>query len=208
MVDIHTHILPGVDDGCQTFEEALEVLRRMGELGIRKVYLTPHLNHPTVKTDIEDIKLRYREFLERLKDSRLNVEVHLGSEYYLTEKAAPYIPFDDANVVLVELPVNNYPFYLLNRLFEIELDGNRIVIAHLERYEYLFENDLLRKLKDRGVYFQVNVSSVLQKNKNAVYLLKNGYVDFLATDIHRIDDLKNLEKLDGYEQYFQCEKLL
>ncbi|AEX85626.1 capsular polysaccharide biosynthesis protein [Marinitoga piezophila KA3] len=178
-LDVHNHILFGVDDGIKTIEESIETLKKYKENGIDTIFLTPHVEHPTVKTDINKIKENFEILKDATKD--LNINLFLGSELYLqTNKKQQFIPLKDW-FILIELPTTLYPMYLLDRIFDLQLEGYEVILAHVERYPWLLDNEkLIDKLKTMNVYFQMNLESLHEKN----YYIKNDLIDFIATDYH------------------------
>ncbi len=179
MIDIHTHILYNVDDGIETLEESLEMLKKYKDSGVRYIIATPHIGHPKIKTDIDVIQQNFE--ILRLEAEKFGVKLFLGSELYLLPgRNRKYIPILD-RFVLVEFDTLNFPLYLFNEIFELQLSGYDVILAHVERYEWLNRNDkVIDKLKSMNVYFQMNFESI----ENDKYFLKNGYIDFLATDNH------------------------
>jgi protein-tyrosine phosphatase len=179
MFDMHNHILFGVDDGLDTIEESIETLKEYNENGINTVFFTPHVNHPTVKTDIEKIKEHYEILKE--KANEIGITTYLGSELYLgPNKNDGFIPLKDY-FVLIELPTTIYPMYLLDKIFDLQLEGYEIILAHVERYQWLKDNEaLIDKLKTMNVYFQMNLEYIENDN----YFIPNNLIEFLATDYH------------------------
>ena len=192
MFDIHTHILPGVDDGAESLEEALSMLRTLKSKGFNGVFLTPHLNHPTVKTDKEFILRTFEDLKTELEKQ---LQVYLGSELYLSPNYEEPIPLGDTDLVLVQLPTDVYPQYLEETIFDLQLSGYRIILAHVERYRWLAENEpLIEKLRDRNVLFQINLRALVAKHGRAIWFKKHNLIDFVSTDCHGLDDLKVLDR--------------
>ncbi|MBO8161206.1 MAG: capsule biosynthesis protein CapC [Thermosipho sp. (in: Bacteria)] len=178
MIDVHTHILPRVDDGLKDESEVFKVLEKYKEHGIDTVIFTPHINHPTIKTDISKIKSTYENLEPKFKE--LGIKTFLGSEFYLTPKIDNFIPIRDY-FLLVELPKETFPLYLLDKIFELQLEGYEIILAHVERYKWLIDNiPLIERLKAMDVYFQMNLES-LESDR---FFIKNGLVEFIGTDYH------------------------
>lgn len=179
MFDMHNHILFGVDDGLDTIEESIETLKEYNENGIKTVFFTPHVNHPTVKTDIVKIKEHYEVLKE--KANEIGITTYLGSELYLgPNKNDNFIPLKDY-FVLIELPTTIYPMYLLDEIFDLQLEGYEIILAHVERYQWLKDNKpLIDKLKTMNVYFQMNLEYIENDN----YFIPNNLIEFIATDYH------------------------
>lgn len=178
MFDIHNHILPGVDDGLKTIEELIEILKEYKKHNINTVFFTPHINHPAVKTDITEIRKKYEIIKEEAK--KIGINTYLGSELYLQPKNPEFIPIKDY-FVLIELPTKIYPMYLLDKIFDLQLEGYEIIMAHVERYEWLRDNEkLIDKLKTMNVYFQMNLEYIEKDN----YFIPNDLIEFIATDYH------------------------
>ncbi|QTA38449.1 hypothetical protein JYK00_02690 [Thermosipho ferrireducens] len=178
MFDIHNHLLPGVDDGVKNFDESIKFLETFKKNGITTVFFTPHLNHPSVKTNVAKIKENYEKI--KIHCEEFGIKSFLGSEIYLTPDVKEFIPIKDY-FLLVELPTDIYPVYLLDKLFDLQLEGYEIILAHVERYKWLEGNGLLvDRLKHMNVYFQVNLEALNGSN----YFLKRDLVDFIATDFH------------------------
>ncbi|SHF00112.1 protein-tyrosine phosphatase [Marinitoga hydrogenitolerans DSM 16785] len=178
-IDVHNHILPGVDDGLKTMKESLEILREYKKNNVDTVFFTPHINHPTVKTDIEKIKKSYDELKPYCDE--VGIKSYLASELYLQpNNNKSFIPLKDY-FVLIELPTKVYPMYLLDKIFELQLEGYEVILAHVERYHWLQENEeLIERLKTMNVYFQMNLEYVEKDD----YFLKNDLIEFIATDYH------------------------
>ncbi|WP_448522502.1 CpsB/CapC family capsule biosynthesis tyrosine phosphatase [Pseudothermotoga sp.] len=193
MIDVHNHILFGADDGIRTFEEAVQALREFQKNGLEFIVFTPHLGHPGIESNLETIRRNYEALNEECK--KMKIACALGSEVYLAPRTQNIIPILD-RFVLVESDSVNYPMYLLDKIFELQLNGYDVILAHVERYSWLRQNErVLNKLKDMNVYFQVNVNSLDSKN----FFLKNGYVDFIATDYHG-DDRERIN-WDNFRKY-------
>ncbi|GAB6190164.1 capsular polysaccharide biosynthesis protein [Marinitoga arctica] len=177
MFDLHNHILPGVDDGLKTIEESIEVLKEYKKNNVDTVFFTPHVNHPTVKTDIEKIKKAYEELKPYCDE--IGIKSYLASELYLQQNNN-FIPLKEY-FLLIELPTTVYPMYMLDKIFDLQLEGYEIILAHVERYQWLQGNEpIIDRLKTMNVYFQMNLEYLEKDN----YYLKNGLIDFIATDYH------------------------
>lgn len=199
MIDMHCHILPGVDDGVKTPEEAEQSLLLFKKNGIDKIIFTPHMNHPSVKTKYEEI-IKSFEKIKPLAE-KTGIDVFLGSELYLTPDYSKYIPILD-RFVMIELPTAIYPIYFLDTLFNIELDGYEIILAHAERYKWLYENrSLQKKLKDMNVYFQINTEGT--DTAEGKYYIENDYVEFISSDFHGFNKRKEID----FSKYITYENI-
>ena len=198
-VDWHCHILPGVDDGVQTMDEALHILAAYERLGIREVWLTPH-----IMEDIPNPTARLRErFAELLAAYKGNVVLNLAAENMLDKlfeerlEQGDLLPLGkDGRHLLVETSYFNPPMGLDDILRRIQAKGYYPLLAHPERYIYMEENDYAR-LKSMHIKFQLNLSSLMdlygkEARKRAKELQSKGMYDYIGTDLHRIAVLNNL----------------
>ena len=213
MIDTHNHILFDIDDGCRNIEESIILLKQMEELGFRKIILTPHYINGT-KYTINNLEKEYKLNLlkEKLKENKINIELYLGNEIFITDNIVDLLrsnvvsSINKGRYILIELPFENEIIGLSDILYELRYNNLIPIIVHPERYTY-FQDDTkkIEFLREEGVLFQCNYSSILgfygNKAKRVMkYLLKNGYVDFLGTDIHRcnktyvLDNFKKIEK--------------
>ena len=198
-IDWHSHILPAVDDGVQTMEDALAILRRYEELGVAEVWLTPHIMEDIPNTT-DELRQRFAELQSAYTG---NVKLHLGAENMLDhlfdERLAKgdLLPIGD-NGLLVETSYFSPPISLYGTLGEIKSRGYIPVLAHPERYMYMEEGDYCR-LKNDGVKFQLNLFSleglygqyVCDKAK---WLKRKGFYDYIGTDIHNKQIIKQFLK--------------
>lgn len=193
MTDCHSHILPGVDDGVKTMRESLAILDRYEKLGIKTVWLTPH-----VMEDIPNKPSFLRERFEELKaEYKGNVELHLGAENMIDNLFEERLAAGDLLTVgadqrhlLVETSYFTPPFGFYDTIEEIKKLGYYPVLAHPERYVYMEQKDYER-LKDMKVLFQMNLFSLVgMYGKGSQHvsheLLKRGMYDFVGSDIHSI----------------------
>ena len=180
MIDIHSHLLPGIDDGVQTEEAAKKILSLYESTGITRIVCTPHLGHPFVKTNILKIRDSFTWF--KTVAESYGIEVILGSELYIGPDKTKFIPFLN-KFLLVETSMRVEPLFLLDRIFELQLKGFDIIFAHVERFSWLsVSSPTALRLREMGVYFQVNIQGV--ENGGADQYFKEKWVDFIATDNH------------------------
>lgn len=212
--DWHSHILPGVDDGVQTMEESLEILRRYETLGVKCVWLTPH-----IMEDMPNATVFLRERFEELRAAYSGtVELRLAAENMLDNlfeerlEANDLLPLGEkGDHLLVETSYFNPPMGLSNILLRIKAQGYHPVLAHPERYVYLNAQDY-GKLKASGVKFQLNLLSLADMyghsvKKKAKELLNNRHYDFFGTDIHRVDMTRFLAKTNTYRDILKINQI-
>ena len=191
--DWHCHLLPGVDDGVQTMEETLQVLAAYERLGVKEVWLTPHIMEDMPNTP-DDLHERFKQ-LQKVYTG--NVTLHLASENMLDALFEERLQADESlpigthkDHLLVETSYFNPPLHLMELLDGIRAKGYYPLLAHPERYLYMADADYTR-LKEKGIKFQLNLPSLAKMytadaGEKAGWLLKNGLYDFVGSDLHRL----------------------
>lgn len=213
MLDIHTHILPNVDDGSKSLEISKSLLKLEIAEGVTKVILTPHQNEKNKNK--EELIQKFNAFKEEVKD--FNIEIYLGSEiyyYYDLKKDLlnnKLLTLMDSKYVLIEFSTR-IEENISDVLYDISLTGYIPVLAHIERYSYLTNEDYYEIKKYAKI--QVNSKAFFEKEykKKAKYLLKNHLIDFIASDCHDLDrrgvEFQKIKTLiskkykDQYDKFF------
>lgn len=224
MTDVHSHILFGIDDGSRTISESVELLKKLKSVGFNNVILTPHfILDSTYNSNYESNIKIYNELKERLTSENIDINIYLGNEIFIDKNVPTLLEkniitsLNGTKYVLVEFPMHNKLLNLEDMLYEIRSRGYEVVIAHPERYDAFKEDySIVDTLREDGFLFQSNYSSILgYYGKDSIkllkYMLKRHYIDFLGTDIHRIektyvvDNFKKIEKhiikVTGSEYY-------
>lgn len=191
-MDLHCHILPGVDDGAVDMEMALLMIRNAVEQGIDHIILTPHFRFE--ENDMDVIKRRFSDLRDEVKKAELPVELYLGGEIYYDSDSLSKLLSGQAltmagtRYVLIEFsPAVSY-HYLNHAIDEFLMAGFYPILAHAERYQCISDSlSKVEELVDKGVYIQINANSFLThpKRKQLIELMKDGLVHFVATDCHR-----------------------
>lgn len=191
LCDIHTHILPGVDDGVKTIEQSLEILAYMESLGVNELWCTPHVMDD-IPNQTDDLKTRFAQLQEAYQGP---IKLNLAAEYMLDSEFENRLEKDDllklhGDVVLVETSSNVPPYNLLDLLEKILSKGYRPMMAHPERNRYMQKADY-RHLHQLGVYFQLNLGSTIgyygeTAQKKSWNLLADGLYKAAGSDCHRL----------------------
>lgn len=198
MVDLHAHILPGLDDGAQNMEDALEMADMAVESGVTEIVATPHSNQKGRFENYcsEELQNVFEEFLNALKNEKINLKVRPGMEILATEdftlkiKDGSLMGLNDSYTYLVEFPFDADPFWIGSRLEALRESKNRPLIAHPERYFCVQEYpELVFKWLKLGCLTQVNKGSILGRfgrraGMCAEILLQNDLVTCVASDAH------------------------
>jgi protein-tyrosine phosphatase len=223
-IDIHSHVLPGIDDGVQTIEEAVDMVSKMQSLGYSRIVTTPHVMWDCYKNTPEIIREKLGEVRQASKDAGLTVHIDAAAEYFIDEHFNEMIAQGHelltlpGNRLLVELPYSTPLMNTSENLFSIIQKGYQPVLAHPERYTYFYSDpSIYKKLVDQGCELQVNVLSLsgyYGENilKMAEWLLKNNLITFLGTDAHKIQHLEMIQRSNKnnwiLKYPFQNEKLI
>lgn len=193
ITDWHSHILPDVDDGVQTMAESLDILRLYEELGVKEVWLTPHIMEDIPNTTMQ-LRQRFKELQSAYSGT---IILHLSAENMLDNLFEERLASNDVlplgeseNRLLVETSYFTPPIHFHDVLEKIMRRGYFPVLAHPERYIYMSHQDYER-LKEIGVFFQLNLSSLTgfygyPVQKQAEYLLGKGWYDLLGSDLHSL----------------------
>lgn len=225
MIDVHSHILPGIDDGARTFDDSVEIVQVLAEQGVTDIIATPHYVVDTIymSPKAENAKL-LEELQKRLKEASIDVNLYLGNEIYIDEnikgllKKKKITTMAGSDYLLVEFPLNDaYPNYV-DILGELMVGGYKVILAHPERYAIIQEDySILENLCEMGVLLQCNLGSFLGKydkhaEKLAVRIAKERKIFLLGSDIHsarRKDTvLKATRKLQKYYSDEELEELM
>lgn len=198
-VEFHSHLIFGVDDGCQTIEQSIELIKGFADMGMRKIITTPHIMSDYYKNGKDNLFPLRDQIRAELKLQNIPIEFDVAAEYMIDDgferKIAEgnMLTFGPNNKhILIELPFMNEPPNLGSALFELQIAGYQPILAHPERYLYYNnERTKFHELKDRGILFQLNMLSCVgyyskQVQEAAQYLINNQLVDLVGSDTHNI----------------------
>jgi len=193
--DMHSHLIPGIDDGAKTLEDSINLIKGFVNLGYTKLITTPHVMGDFYKNTSETILNGLEIVRNEIKKQNIPIEIDAAAEYYLDDifeqklKNEKLLTFGD-NYLLFEVSYINEPSGLLDSIFEIQMKGYKPVLAHPERYPYFFNrNGIFEEIIARGALLQVNINSLSGHYgpgavKTAEILLSKNMVTFLGSDCH------------------------
>ncbi len=196
-IDIHSHLLPGIDDGSKSLEETETLLRQLKVIGFEKCITTPHTLPEIWENTREGILQKFDETKSQLSENLQPMLDHTASEYMLGESFIDRLQSEKLltlkdNIVLIEMSYLNPPLALKDIIFEIQIKGYQPLLAHPERYLYYHKNLKAYELfKDSGVLFQLNLLSTVGYYGPKVaaatdFLLKGNFIDFVGSDVHHL----------------------
>ena len=220
-VDIHSHLLPGIDDGAQDLETSIALIQKMSSYGIKNFITTPHILGDLYPNTPKIIKNKLKEVKdELLRRNITDITIDAAAEYMMDEQFSAIIEKDEEiltlkdNLVLVEMSYFSPPINLYDILFQLQLKGYKPVLAHPERYNSYHTNfQNYYKLKRAGCLFQLNLLSLTEQygkyvQKTAEKLLKENMYDFVGTDTHHQNHLQLLEKVGTKKNFKNIEQLM
>lgn len=213
--DIHSHLLPGIDDGVTNVDTAVQFITQLQQMGIKKVITTPHVMMDRYPNSADTMAAPYREVAAALAQKDIRLDFHHAAEYYLDEQFVPLLQQPlltlTGNMVLVEISFMSAPPQLPQWLFDIQAAGYQPVMAHPERYSY-FHKDIqhYQQLKQQGCILQVNLLSLTgyygkHIQQAAEKLMTAGLVDLIGTDLHHE---KHLQAITAIAQQKKLRKAL
>ena len=218
--DMHSHLIPKIDDGAQTIEESLEMISILKELGFSKIITTPHTMSDCYKNTPEIILNGLEDVKVELEKMKMNISVDAASEYYVDFEFQESINMSNfltfgPKYILIEFPFMDKPREVDEVIFQLQLAGYNVVLAHPERYLYYTIQDL-KRLTERGVFLQLNLLSITgyysdKVKKSSEKLIQEDLISFVGTDCHNkfhAEKLKECFTNPLWHQLSQSERLL
>ena len=199
MIDIHSHILYGVDDGAKTVQDSLDMAKEAVDQGIQVIYATPHHLNGQFENSAAEVKMAVQLLNELLSNHKIGLEVRVGQEVRINGDLLEHLDSgeiltlgDKGTYILVELPSNDVPAYTGNLLFDLQVEGLKPIIVHPERNSEIVQKpDILFDLVNNGALTQVTAASVAGKfgktlQKFSLDLIDANLTHFVASDAHNI----------------------
>ncbi len=215
LIDMHSHVLSGLDDGAESIEDSLVLLKELESLGYKKLITTPHIMGDFFKNTPETIFPKLEELKKAAKENGIKIELEAAAEYYLDEwfmerlkNNEKLLTFGD-NYLLFELSYINQSAFVNEAIFMLKSMGYKPVLAHPERYIFWHGSAwILEEIHKKGVILQVNINSLVGyyskgAQKMAEELIDKGIVEMLGSDCHGIrhlDALKAARKTKHYKK--------
>ena len=211
-IDIHSHILYGIDDGSRSLEESINIIKNMKNIGFNDIVITPHyIEGTSYNCNNFGKKILFNYLKEKVSEAGIDINLYLGNEIFVFDKIKEFLEngeifaLNDSKYLLIETPMQQEVANLDEYLFKLISHGYKVILAHPERYSY-FQDDpsKIKKYIDMGVLFQSNYASITGRYGNHAiktlkYFLKNNYITFLASDVHHenstfYDDFAKMKK--------------
>lgn len=215
-IDIHSHILPGIDDGAETMEESLQMLACAAQDGISEMIMTPHFHYRRGHAAPQKVQRVLKELQDAAENKNIKIRLYTGNELYYTHelleivKAGEALTMAGTEYVLLEFSTETEKRRIQNAVYEFLSEGYLPIIAHIERYQAFTGNrEFAEELSKMGAYYQVNADSLSGKfgwkmKHFARHMVQSGFVQFVATDAH---DLKHRPPIYGKTAEWMTKKL-
>lgn len=204
--DIHSHLIPGIDDGCSSIENSIASIKSLKELGFTRIITTPHVMAEVYPNTSETIKEGLEKLKVALKENEIDIEIEVAAEYKMDENFNVLLENDDLltfgdKYLLVEFSFVAAPINLETTIFKLRTKGYRPILAHPERYLYLADHlEKFEEFKALGCHLQLNLMSLVNQyggaaRETALKMLSKNMYDFFGTDLHRPEDVRILKKV-------------
>jgi len=213
LIDIHSHILPGIDDGAKDLETSIKMLEIAERTKTEGIFAAPHYYQGYFEVAYEDVVKNIDALQSELYSKAINVEIYPGQEVFLDKftvelcKTGTIKGLNESRYLLLELPMENYSKSFIDTIYELRILGVRPIIAHPERYGYIMDDvNTINQFIEEGCLFQINSGSITGNfgksvERTARTLIENGVCDFIASDAHtanrRCPGLKEAMKIVG-----------
>lgn len=212
-VDMHSHLLPGIDDGSKTMTESIEMIKLFNFLGYKKLITTPHVMFDSYKNNPEKINNILIHLKDQIQINKITLVLEAAAEYYIDENfyekigKEDLLTFGNSNYILVETSMNQKANIFESTLNKLIQCGYHPVLAHPERYSYFYNSyPDYKKVRNSGVLFQLNILSLsgyysAPAKKIAEKLIDDRMIDFMGTDAHNPKHLESIWKCRDLPYY-------
>lgn len=194
MVDFHSHILPCIDDGSQSVEESVELLKMLSEQGVETVVATPHFlaDRESVEDFLKRRQVSYETLIAELPQGMPRIILGAEVKYYsgiCHMESLRELCIGNSNMLLLEMPMSKWTEYTVREIIDLSNSkGITLVLAHIDRYLSFQDSDVWGRLLESGILFQVNATFFTERRsrRKAFSLIKNNSIHFLGSDCHRV----------------------
>jgi tyrosine-protein phosphatase YwqE len=221
-VDMHSHFIPGIDDGAKTMKDSVAMITTMAELGYKKVITTPHIMGDFFRNTPEIINTGLEQVRRAVKDAGIEIEIEAAAEYYFDFEFEKKLETERLltmgdNYLLFEVSYVNFPDNLDGLIFRMQTGGYKPILAHPERYPYWFRDmKNFERLKDKGVFFQLNINSLTghyspETARIANLMIDKGWYEFVGSDCHHTGHLELIQRVrsaPGLRKLVESGKLM
>lgn len=215
VVDVHSHLLPGIDDGSKSMEDSIAMIRMLIDMGYQKLVITPHVMAHIYPNSSQHILEVFNSLQAEVLKLQLPITMEISAEYYLDETLFERISKHDlipfaGNHILFECSFRNESLRLFDLVFQLKAAGYQPIIAHFERYVYFHNRiEIAQELRSMGCLIQVNLLSFSRYygksiQQQAAELLTNNLIDIVGTDCHRLDQLLHLTAKKNRHSIEKC----
>lgn len=196
MIDLHSHILPGIDDGAKEMAVTMEMLQIAVKDGTKRIVATPHFYTGYYENTYEDVYKLVKGINVKAKEKEIDIDVVSGQEIFLDKHTLEFYKqgtirgIDETKYMLIELSMESMPKDALNIIYELRIEGVAPIIAHPERYNYIVEKpSRINEFIEEGCFFQINSGSISgmfgkRIQKISQMFIQHGVCDFIASDAH------------------------
>ena len=219
MVDIHSHIIPMIDDGAEKESISILMLKKAEETGTTKIILTPHYYRGRFVKTIKEVKEEVEKLKTLAKENDIKIELYAGQEIYYTSSLLEYLEegeigtLNDTKYMLIEFEPNKINKSAIDTIYELKLKGIKVIIAHPERYiEFQKSPSYINQFIEEGCLFQLNANSISgilgkETKKLAEVFLENNIYSFIGSDAHgegkrNTDIMQYKEKIESIKRNF------
>ncbi len=204
--DMHSHLIPAVDDGAKSLENSIEMIKGLINLGYKSITTTPHIMWDYYKNTTPILKLGLEKIQNELRNQKIDFKINVSAEYFADEHFEKLIQTGDLipiaqNYVLFEVAFNNEYRNIRKVIFDLQMKGYKPIFAHPERYGHMYDDfKKYEELFDTGILFQLNILSLNghygpPAQKIAEQLIKNKMIRFVGTDMHNTRHLAEMPQL-------------
>lgn len=217
--DIHSHLLPAIDDGSKSYEESIELIKKFVSLGYKKVITTPHIMSDFYRNTPEIILSKLNKLRDKIQEQGIDIEIDAAAEYYMDDwfinqvnTQKPLLTFGD-RFILIETSMHDKPRQFFDAIFKLQAQGYKPILAHPERYNYLHHSfDIVEKIYEKNVFFQINLNSLdgyygKSAQKLAEKLIDKKMISFVGSDCHGSRHLEALSRVQKKKSYLKLKNL-